>query len=200
MRHCYLQSIILIFTMTVLALFSSCLTMPENDGKVAQEVLGKLNGEPVIPRRANKIYIQEFSDFTGTPSIAQKTTIRVSDLILQDGRLSVVSDINNADVALFGKIVQYELQPIEYGEYQQPVKKRIRIIATVKLYNRLSQSVIFAESPVQSFSTFSDTTPPISSEFQVREQVIEELAQRIVKKTVSGWYTELMTPVEKGIR
>ena len=200
MRHLYQQAFLMIFCVAAWALICACITMPENNGSAVKDVLGKINGEPVIPRRANKIYIQDFSDFAGDLSVAQKTTIRVRDFIIQDGRLSVVSLIDNADVALFGKIVQYELQPIEYGEYRQPVKKRVRIIATVKLYSRLSGSVIFDESPVQSFETFSDTVPPIVSEYQVKERVIEALAQRIVKKTLSGWYTELMTPVEKGFR
>ncbi len=175
--------------------FFSCASFNGNGGEV-KKVIGSLNGEPVIPRRANRISIPDFLDRSGDPSIARKTTLRVRDLISSDGRLSVVA--GEADLVLLGKILSQEIQPIEFGTMHQPTKKRLRIIAAVKLINSAAGRPVFNDSPVQAFETFSEIIPPVSSEHQTRERVIENLALRITHQTLSGWYTDLMTPTEKA--
>ncbi len=175
--------------------FLSCASINGSGGEV-KNVIRSLNGEPVIPRKANRISIPDFSDRSGDPSVARKTALRVRDLISSDGRLSVVSD--GADLLLSGSIDSQEIQPIEFGAMHEPTKKRLRIIATVKLVNNATGRPVFNNSPVQAFEIFSEIVPPVSSEYQARERVIENLALRITHQTLSGWYTDLMTPTEKA--
>ncbi len=187
--------IISIISLLAASLFFSCASFNGNGGEV-KTVIRSLNGEPVIPRKANRITIPDFSDRSGDPSIARKTALRVRDLISSDGRLSVVS--GEADLLLYGRIVSHEIQPIEFGAMHEPTKKRLRIIATVRLINTATRRPVFNDSPVQAFEIFSEIVPPVSSEYQARERVIENLALRITHQTLSGWYTDLMTPTEKA--
>ncbi len=117
-----------------------------------------------------------------------------------DGRLAVVSSPLETDLVLSGKVLSFTLQNLEYNEIGQPVKKRMRITASVKLLDRINMRTVFRDSDVQSFRTYSDILPPVENEFQVLNRVIDELAERIVSQTLTGWYTDKMTNIEKGKR
>ena len=115
-----------------------------------------------------------------------------------DGRLAVVFEIREADLRLAGMIVKYQIQPIKYGNFGEPIKKRLRVIASITLYDIKKNKEIFYEKGIQSFEEFSDIRPPIISEIHIQDRVLENLARRIAVKTINGWYTKLMTPIEKG--
>lgn len=179
-------------------IFDGCNLDNRRDESAAREVLRNLDGEPVIPRNANKIIIPFFHNYTSKPSISEKLTLKLRRSVNMDGRLAVVSTGRNADLRLVGMIVQYEVQPIQYGNFGEAVRKRLRIIAAVKLFDIKKREEIFYERGIQAFEVYSDLIPPISSEIQVQERVLEKLARRIAFKVVNGWYTDLMTPIEKG--
>jgi hypothetical protein len=58
--------------------------------------------------------------------------------------------------------------------------------------------VIFLGKSVQAFEEYSDNVPPVVTEESAKEKIIDALAQRITAQVESGWYTELMTPEERG--
>jgi hypothetical protein len=188
----------LIVLLSVINLIISCSSFYPDERTATGVVLGKFNGEPVIPRSANRIIIPYFKDFTGEPTISEKLTLRIRELISMDARLSVVSDNYSADLRLNGKVVLYHIQPIHYSDAGEPVRKRLRIVVSIDLMDLKREKEIFSQSQVQAFEIFSDVIPPFVSETQVRERVIENLARRVAVNTVSGWYTALMTKIEKG--
>lgn len=179
-------------------LLSSCITGERNDNSTFSKALRSINGEPVVPRKANRIIIPYFYNFTTVSSITDKITLKVRELISMDGRLAVVSDNKDADLRLIGKIVKYHLQPVQYGNFGQPVRKRLRILATIKLVDIKNNREIFFEKDIQSFEIFSDQIPPIVDEAVVRDRVLDNMARRISIKILTGWYTDLMSPIEKG--
>ena len=118
--------------------------------------------------------------------------------ISMDGRLGVVAINETADLRLAGTIVQYQVQPVQYNNLNEPIRKRLRIIASIKLFDLKKSREIFYDGEIQAFETFSEIVPPVNSEHTVQERVIETLARRISVKVIDGWYTDLMTGIEKG--
>jgi hypothetical protein len=188
----------LFLLLTVTSLVISCSSMDTEKKAATGKLLRKINGEPVIPRSANRIIVPYFRNFTGEPSISERLTLRLRELISMDGRLAVVSDNDRADLRLNGKVELYHIQPIHYSDAGEPVRKRLRIVASIELVDLKHEKEIFSQMQVQAFEVFSDVIPPFVSETQVRESVIENLARRVAVSTVSGWYTGLMTRIEKG--
>lgn len=180
------------------ALITGCATGERREGAGAGSVLDNLNGEPVIPREANRIIIPFFHNYTDEPSVSEKLTLRVRKLVSMDGRLAVVSTNEEADLRLAGKVALYQVQPVQYGDFREPVRKRLRIVASIRLYDLKKGREIFYDGGIQAFEVFSELLPPVTSEIQVQDRVLESLARRISVKVIEGWYTELMTPVEKG--
>ncbi|MCU0822191.1 MAG: LPS assembly lipoprotein LptE [Spirochaetes bacterium] len=182
------------------AMSISCASSESMDDLKRNGLLGVINGEPVIPRNANKIAVPFFHNFTAEPSVAENLTLKVRRIIGMDGRLAVVTDNAGADLRLAGAVVQYRVQPVQYGNFNEPVRKRLRIVASIKLVDCRSGREIFYDSGIQAFQLFSEMIPPVTPEIKVQEDVLENLARRISAKVVEGWYTEFLTPAEKGKR
>lgn len=169
-----------------------------NSNSYLNKAIGGIDGEPVIPRAANKIRIPVFRNLTGIAHISENLSLKLKEQVNMDGRLAVVPENIEADLRLDGIITGYEIQPIKFGNLGEPVRKRLRITASLKLIDLNKGKEIFFERSVQAFDEFSDKIPPIITEMKIRDKVVDMLAKRITLKTINGWYTRLMTPVEKG--
>lgn len=172
-------------------------TVKKNDPSI-KDVLINFKGEPVIPREANKIMIPVFNNFTNQPALSYKLITKLREQIISDGRLAVVSENAPADLLLKGIITAYQIQPVKYNGFDKPIRKRLRITSSIRLFDITKDREIFLDRNIQAFEEFSDVIPPISSEISIQDKVLDDLAKRIALKTINGWYTVLMTPVEKG--
>ncbi|MFC1670110.1 LPS assembly lipoprotein LptE [Spirochaetota bacterium] len=177
---------------------SACSAPESKDNSKILKVIKSIDGELVVPRTANKIRILPFGSSNKGKEISEKLLISIRKKINLDGRLSVVGNRDRADLKLDGRVRGFQIQPLEYGEYNRPVKQRMRIVVSVRLINLKGGKVIFHDRQIQSFKTFSDIVPPIKTEAEVLESVIEDLAERISRKAVTGWYTDKMTKSERG--
>ncbi len=188
-----------VFALTFVSIIlSGCITAGNENTSSVKDVLKTFKGEPVIPREANKIFIPVFNNFTDQFSIPLKLDSRLKEQITTDGRLAAVSENDDPDLLLKGMITSYHVQPVKYNGFDKPVKKRLRIVASVKLIDLKKSKEIFSDGSIQAFEEFSDVIPPISSEIQVQDKVLDDLAKRIALKIIDGWYTRLLTPLERG--
>lgn len=187
-------SVILIF----FTMFTSCSSNNKKNDPVVKNVLSSFKGEPVVPREANKIHITEFHNLTTQTAISEKLTLKIKEQINLDGRLAVVTESEQADLEVKGILTDYQVQPVKFNGFDKPERKRLRIIASIKLNDLKRNREIFFERGIQAFEEFSEIIPPIASEIQIRDKVLDDLAKRISLQIINGWYTKLMTPVEKG--
>ena len=163
-----------------------------------RSILDQFSGETVVPRQANTIYIAAFINTTQRAELADKIALKLSNLIVSDGRLAVAKDAGAADTIFEGRIISFEKQTIAFNNFGQPDKKRLRIIVSAKFSDNKKQRVIFNDSSIQAFSEFSEITRPITSEIQAVDTLTDNLAKRLFAKIISGWYTGEMTGIEKG--
>jgi len=177
---------------------SGCATAGQGGDTVVHRILKDVNGEPVVPREANRIFIVPPGRSMENPEIAEKLFIRIRRNISMDGRLALVSERGGADLALEWCIRDFSRHNLVYGDMGRPVKKRIRVVAGLRMYDLKKGVLIFDEPDIQSFREYSDIIPPVETESAVIEYIIDNLANRITAKAITGWYTEFMTPAERG--
>jgi hypothetical protein len=176
---------------------SGCTSIDDKEEFKVKDVLNNFKGEPVVPRDANRILVPLFNTIINQPSLSELLTVKVKEAINSDARLAVVTG-SEADLILKGVITGYYMQPVEYDGYDRPVKKRLKITVSLKLFDLRKEKEIFFEREIQAFEEFSEVIAPVRSEIQVQEKVISDMALRIAMKTINGWYTRLLTPQEKG--
>lgn len=163
-----------------------------------ESILDQFSGETVVPRRANTIYIAPLINMTQKAEFTDKIAVKLSSLIVSDGRLAIVKDIGTADTVFEAKIISFEKQTITFNSFGQPDKKRFRIIVSAKFTDSKKQRIIFNDSSIQAFFEFSEITRPITSEIQAAEALTDNISKRLFSKIMSGWYTGEMTDIEKG--
>jgi hypothetical protein len=184
--------------LSILAAGGCATTDGREDEGTTRKFIESFDGEPVVPRAANRLYIAPPVDATGSPDLAEKLLIKVREGVSLDGRLGVDSDDLHADLRLEIRISKYLVERLAYDAIGRAVKKRLWMTADVKLVKLdRKKKTIFFEPDIQSFREFSDLVMPIEPESLVREYVLNELALRITSKTVTGWYTDLMTDIEQ---
>ena len=181
----------------VLALFTCCGSDLRDEGNMVRKIIDGFEGEPVVPRSANRLYIVPPANTTAREDISPKLYDKVKEFISLDGRLGVDADDSNSDLRLEIRITKYLLERLKFDEVGRASEKRIWVTADVRLLNIKRRKMIFYEADIQSFKTFSDLVPPIETEIQVIDYVLDDLAKRITSKTVTGWYTDQMTIIEK---
>ncbi len=186
-----------VFVETIMAFFAIACATPDGGGTVSR-IAGAINGEPVVPRHANSIVIGDFDDATARKDIAGKTAMKVRELVNRDGRLAVVPA--GGDLELFVALTSFQVQVLEFGPRGIPVKKRMRLTGSLKLLDAARNTIIFRNNAVQSFIEYSEITPPVTPEYLALDLLVERMAERIKAQTITGWYTEYMTKVEKGNR
>jgi len=163
----------------------------------AEKIIDSFEGVPVVPQYANRIFINQPANSTGLQILAPRLYDKIKEHISLEGRLGVVPDDSISDLRLEVRIVQYTIERLRYDAVGRPVQKRMRITADVRLLNLKKKKLIFWEADIQAFRVFSELEQPIETEVQVREYVLDDLAKRITSKTVTGWYTDQMTIIEK---
>jgi hypothetical protein len=187
----------LIIIVALAASAAGCLSEIRDDNTMVGKVISEFEGEPVVPRNANRLYIAQPADTTGTDEIARKLYNKLRENISLDGRLGVDTDDALSDLKLEIRITRYLIERTQYDEIGRAVKKRMWITADARLMNVRRRKMIFYEADIQSFREYSELTAPIENEARVQEYVLDDLAKRISAKTVTGWYTEQMTTIEK---
>lgn len=184
----------------VMVLAFGCTADLRDEEAMAGKIIKGFEGEPVVPRNANRLYIMPPVNMTGTAAagISDKLLYRIKAHISLDGRLGVDADDQKSDLRLEVLVRKFMIQNLEYDTIGRAVKKRLWVTADVRLLDLKRNRVIFFEAGVQAFRVFSDLVQPIETVAQVTEYVLDDLGKRITSKTVSGWYTDRMTNIEKG--
>ncbi len=188
---------IAIFLVAAGSLFT-CATEIPLQGVEVDRLVENINGEPVVPRQANTLFLQIAENRTGIKGIPERLKIKISELLNIEGRLAVVPDHGRSDLRLDVIFSGYELQVLEYSDMGIPTKKRLRLLADIRLTDLNRDREIISGHQVQAFEEFSDTVFPLKSRMQVEESVIHELARRISLMTIQGWYTERFTEIERN--
>ncbi len=174
------------------------LSCSSNDKAELGNIVGSINGQPVIPYAANKLYISPFTNQTGILGYEEKIKQRIMEKIITGGRLAIAPVQADSDVILTGTIQSFQVQPIVIDSAGIIKKKRLLLITVISLINAQTGNYIFRSITVQAFKEFSDIEAPVTPITIAQDEVEQVLASRIALQVETGWYTSLKTGVEKG--
>jgi len=180
------------FLIFIIIIFISCNSVNKKNN--SNSILENIDGEPVIPRNANKLYIIiENNNYI----FSQKLLYKIKEQIRMKGRLALVDDVSRAEISLIIKIILYQIQPVKYGKFGHPEQERIRIVVSLRLIDLKKKKIILYDPKIEAFKKYSTIKFSNRNNFQIRDMVLNELVDRIVSKSSTGWYTNFLTDIEK---
>ncbi len=144
-----------------------------------------LNGA-TIPIEAKTVSVSFFENKTtlGTPSISQKFTEKLRDVVSTQTNLSLMKQ--NADLRFEGAITDYNVAPVSIQSNDLAANNRLTITVNVKYVNKFDE----AKSFEQSFSRFADfkaSTSISSQEDALLVEINRQLTEDIFNRAFNNW-------------
>jgi len=110
----------------------------------------------IVPAGVRTISVPVFLNATNEPYVDVEVTQAVVEEFMTDGRLKVVG-LEEAELALRGKVVKYEVTPLSYNPQAYVQQYRVHIVVDASLKDLRSKKILWQEKGIQS-SFISDYT------------------------------------------
>lgn len=143
----------------------------------------------------NKIDITQETDIGSKykvyrPLLETDVTRRVNNKYLFDGNLKPVGK-ENADLILKGELVEFVRDPTRYNENEDVEEYRLNIRVNLSMWDTRENRLAWEESRFTGQATYFTSFYPIASERKDEgtavNDAIDDLARRIVERTVEQW-------------
>jgi len=150
----------------------------------------------LLPAHLRSIYVEPIGneiDFTveGSrnlyiPLLEVKVRNAVIDRYLFDGNLRI-ADAQSADLILKAELVDYRRAELRATDNDDTEEYRIYIKVNLVLYDTKTGENRWVEKGFTGEATYFTTGPRVTSEDTAIENAIEDLARRIVERTIEDW-------------
>lgn len=149
-----------------------------------------------LPSHLNKVYIENFSnkiEFTKDspgyssyfPGLENDITESVEERFVFEGSLSLADNVEVADIVLTGELIDYVKQPLRYtGDDIE--EYRLSVVVNCKVKDSEKDEIMWEDRIVGDTTYFVQGTLT-KTETEAVDDAVEDLARRIVEKTVIQW-------------
>ncbi len=120
------------------------------------------------------------------PMIETDITRYVNNRYLFDGNLKPGKS-ESADLILKGEVVEFRKDPLRYLDNEDVSEYRINIIVNISLIDRQEDKVLWQENNFTGDSTYFASGAQAKSEDSAVVDALNDLARRIVERTVEDW-------------
>ncbi|MES2568382.1 MAG: LptE family protein [Bacteroidota bacterium] len=144
-----------------------------------------LNGA-TIPIEAKTVSVSFFENKTtlGSPSISQKFTEKLRDVVSSQTNLSLMKQ--NGDLHFEGAITDYNVAPVAIQSNDQAANNRLSITALVKYHNKFDESKDFEQSFTR-FADFKANTSISAQEDALLTEINRQLTEDIFNRAFNNW-------------
>ncbi|MCA9405080.1 MAG: LptE family protein [Candidatus Omnitrophica bacterium] len=149
-----------------------------------------------LPSNLKTIYVSEFKnniDFSTEsrrnlyfPLLEVDVRNQIIERFLFDGNLRV-TDENQADLILRGELTGYDRGALRYTDNDDVQEYRVHIIVSLKMYDARTQEVMWTETSFVGEATYFITGAQATTEESALQEAVEDLARRIVERTIEDW-------------
>jgi hypothetical protein len=103
----------------------------------------------IVPEGMKTLAVPVFFNGTREPYIDVEVTQAVVEEFMTDGRLRIVS-LEEANLALRGRIIRYEVIPLSYNPQSFVQQYRVRIVIEAALEDLRSRKILWKEQGIES--------------------------------------------------
>lgn len=139
----------------------------------------------IVPEGVKTLTVPVFFNITNEPYVDVEVTQAVVEEFMTDGRLRVVS-LEEADLALRGRITKYEVIPLSYHKVQPAdqyfvQQYRVHIMVEAVLEDLRSKKILWQEKGIESslISDYAVTMGDISATRVAKDAAIKKASQDI---------------------
>ncbi|TNE72513.1 hypothetical protein EP331_07045 [bacterium] len=141
-----------------------------------------------IPPNINKIYIPFFPDKTnsGQASLSDQLNQALVNRFINQSRLQMVADENDADVVLKGDLVSYRNTPFSISGEDISTENRVEIVVKA-VYKYTEETKPVYDKSFNGFFNYDTTTDPIQGEQNAIVQALDQISRKMFDEAVGQW-------------
>lgn len=150
----------------------------------------------LISSRFQTIFVQPFEnqiDYMNQdqrqiyiPQLELKVHTAVIDRFMFDGNLRVAEE-GNSDLVLKGKVLKFEREELRLTSAEDVKEYRLRVTVALSMWDPVNEKIVWEESWFAGETTYYTTGSLAKSESQAIQDVVIDLARRVVERTVEDW-------------
>jgi len=120
------------------------------------------------------------------PGLENEITRTVINKFIYDRALDIKSE-KKASLLLNGTLVDLRYEPVSYDTDRDVEEFRVEIMVNIELYNQLTGKLMWKEDSFMGESYYTITGPNAKSDSTALAEAVNDLAQRILERTVEMW-------------
>jgi outer membrane lipopolysaccharide assembly protein LptE/RlpB len=134
----------------------------------------------IVPAGVKTLSIPVFFNATNEPYVDVEVTQAVVEEFMIDGRLKVVS-LEDAELALRGKIMKYEVVPLSYNPQSFVQQYRVHLVVEAFLEDLRAKKILWKEQGIESsfISDYAVTLGDIKATRIAKDAAIKKASQDI---------------------
>lgn len=139
-----------------------------------------------IPEEARTVSVGFFANNTslGSPSLSQRFTEKLRDMVSQQTRLALVNQ--GGDLQFEGYIADYNVTPVAIQSSQQAAMNRLTISVKVAYINKFEADKSF-EQTFTRFADFNNTQTLAAIEGDLVTEINRQLTEDIFNRAFNNW-------------
>ena len=120
------------------------------------------------------------------PGMELEATRTIRDKYLSDGNLKI-ADPETADLILTGELVDFRNEALRYDRNNDIEEYRVRLVVNLVMKNAKDGKVRWTEKNFAGESLYRTTGTLATSEANAIQRAADDLARRVVERTVEEW-------------
>ena len=154
----------------------------------------------LLPSRLKTIYVDSFKNKIDIskevteitrytlyrPGIENDVTDAVIERFVFDGNLKIAQK-EAADLILKGSLVDYRQEALRYDRDDNVEEYRVKVAVDIELMDMAANKPLWEKTYFEGEATYKMSGQFATSEDAAREEAIEELARRVVERTIENW-------------
>ncbi|MDD5680124.1 MAG: LptE family protein [Candidatus Omnitrophica bacterium] len=120
------------------------------------------------------------------PGIENDVTNAIVNRFAFDGNLKIAQK-EGADLILSGELTSYRKEALRYDNADNVEEYRVKITVDIKATRASDGKVLWVEKAFTGESTYNTTGNFVTTEEVARSEAMEDLARRVVERTIEGW-------------
>lgn len=141
-----------------------------------------------VPAHLDTVYVPTFQNETREFQLTQQITERVIGEFLNESRLRLVGDEEDADLLVVGTVKTYEEEALSYdpGQAANPdvFSRRVLLTVDVRLEDQVEEEVLWENASLREWGEFSEERGESREDGILRalDKIAEELLRHVVEE------------------
>lgn len=120
------------------------------------------------------------------PLLETDVTRTIVNRYILDGNLKPVNQAN-ADLVLKGELIDFRRDPLRYTDNDDVAEYRLNVVVNITLWDTKENRMVWDEKGFTGYYSYFTQGPAATPESGALNNAIDDLARRIVERTVDQW-------------